>query len=33
MYGHTLVKLSAFLYKSYGQKYVVTPICNFFDQI
>jgi hypothetical protein len=30
MYGHTLLKLSNFLYKYYGQKYVVTPICNFF---
>jgi hypothetical protein len=26
MYGHTLLKLSNFLYKSYGQKYVSTPI-------
>jgi hypothetical protein len=33
MYDHTLLKLSNFLYKGYGQKYVSTPICNFFDQI
>jgi hypothetical protein len=33
MYGHILLNLSNFLYKFYGQKYVVTPICKFFDQI
>jgi hypothetical protein len=26
MYGHTLLKLSNFLYKGYGQKYVSPPI-------
>jgi hypothetical protein len=30
MYSHTLLKLSNFLYKYYGQKYVVTPICKFY---
>jgi hypothetical protein len=30
MYGHILLKLSNFLYKSYGEKYVDTPICKFF---
>jgi hypothetical protein len=29
MYVQTLLKLSNFLYKSYGQKYIVTPICKF----
>jgi hypothetical protein len=33
MYGHTLLKLSNFLYKYYGQKYVVTPICNFLPHL
>jgi hypothetical protein len=28
MYGHTLLKISNFLYKSYGQKYVATPLCK-----
>jgi hypothetical protein len=28
MCGHTLLKLYNFLYKSYGQKYVATPICK-----
>jgi hypothetical protein len=30
MYDHTLLKLSNFLYKSYGQKYVTTPIFKVF---
>jgi hypothetical protein len=38
IYGHTLLKLSNFLYKSYRQKYVVTPkflikfgyYCNYY---
>jgi hypothetical protein len=32
MYDHALLKLSNFLYKSYGQKYIVTPICNFLTK-
>jgi hypothetical protein len=30
MYDLTLVNLSIFYEKLYGQKYVVTPICNLF---
>jgi hypothetical protein len=30
MSDHTSLKLSNFFYKSYGQKYVATPICKFF---
>jgi hypothetical protein len=33
MYGHTLLELFNFLNKSYGQKYVSTPINKFFNHI